>query len=241
MSSKIAIYTSIFGGYDDLPEILYKPDNCDFICFTDEDIVSSEWKIIKSPTIYSSPNRNAKRYKVLPHKYLDQYEYSIWIDGNMSVKGDVNELVNQYLSNSSIAFYSHANNILDSRSCPYEEAQFILTIGDKNYKLNPSRGILAYKDNPQIISKQMQNYQHAGFPPNKGLITGMVILRKHNDDNCIKVMEQWWSEISYNSKRDQLSFNYSAWKQKVDFNYISGDSRDNQYFIRSKKPHKGKK
>jgi len=241
MPGKIAIYTSIFGGYDNLPEIPYKPDNCDFICFTDKDINSTEWKIIKSPVIYSSPNRNAKRYKVLPHKYLNQYEYSIWMDGNMSVKGDVNELIDQYLSNSSIAFYSHANNVLDSRSCPYEEAEYILTIGNKNYNLNPERGILAYKDNPAIITKQMQNYGYAGFPRNGGLITGMVILRKHNDPDCIKVMEQWWSEVSYNSKRDQLSFNYSAWKHRVKFNYLPEDSRNNDFFVRSTKPHKGKK
>ena len=69
----------------------------------------------------------------------------------------------------------------------------------------------------------------------------MVIIRRHNDLDGIKVMEQWWSEICYNSKRDQLSFNYSAWKQGIRFNYISGDSRNNKYFYRSTKPHKGKK
>jgi hypothetical protein len=159
----------------------------------------------------------------------------------MVVRGNVTDLIKQYLSDAAIAFYSHVNNALDSRSCPYEEARYILTIGDKNHKLNPERGMLAYKDNPVVISKQMQHYEYAGFPYNNGLITGMVILRKHNDPDCIKVMEQWWSEISYNSKRDQLSFNYSAWKHGVNFNYLPGDSRDNEYFVRSAKPHKGKK
>ncbi len=87
----------------------------------------------------------------------------------------------------------------------------------------------------------MTNYSYSGFPKDKGLITGMVILRRHNKSDCIKVMEQWWSEISYNSKRDQLSFNYSAWKHGVKFNYLDGDSRENEYFVRSTKPHKGKK
>jgi len=241
MSSKIAIYTSIFGGYDDLPKISYKPNNCDFICFTEDDISSNDWKIIKSPVIYSDPNRNAKRFKILPHKYLKKYDYSIWIDGNMTIKGDINNLVKKFLCDSSIAFYNHANNALDSKSCPYEEAEYILYLGTKNYNINPKRGVLAFKDNPEIITKQMQHYRHAGFPPNKGLITGMIILRNHNHPDCIKVMEQWWSEISYNSKRDQLSFNYSSWNQNVPFNYIPGDSRNNEYFYRSTKPHKGKK
>ena len=241
MSSKIAIYTSIFGGYDDIPKISNKPPNCDFLCFTENDIKSTEWKIIQSPVIYDCPNRNAKRYKVLPHKYLKDYEYSIWIDGNMDVVGNVNELIDKYLKDSNIAFYSHSNNVLDPRHCPYEEAEFILAAGKRNYALNPSRGTLAYKDNPNTIEVQMKNYQYEGFPRNNGLITGMVIIRNHNNIDCIKVMDQWWSEICYNSKRDQLSFNYSAWKQNIKFNYIHGDSRNNEYFVRSSKPHKGKK
>ena len=36
----------------------------------------------------------------------------------------------------------------------------------------------------------------------------MVILRRHNEKDCIRVMEDWWTEIKYGSKRDQLSFNY---------------------------------
>ena len=73
MPSKIAIYTSIFGGYDDLPQIKFKPSNCDFLCFTESNIKSTDWKIIKSPIIYEDSNRNAKRFKVLPHKYLKEY------------------------------------------------------------------------------------------------------------------------------------------------------------------------
>ena len=52
-------------------------------------------------------------------------------------------------------------------------------------------------------------------------------------------MSKWWEEIKYNSKRDQLSFNYSAWKTGVKFNYMDGDSRDNKYFISLGK-HTGK-
>ena len=36
----------------------------------------------------------------------------------------------------------------------------------------------------------------------------MVILRRHNEKDCVRVMEDWWTEIKYGSKRDQLSFNY---------------------------------
>jgi hypothetical protein len=73
-----------------------------------------------------------------------------------------------------------------------------------------------------------------------GLITGMIILRRHNEPDSIQTMEDWWTEISYRSKRDQLSFNYCAWKNNLNLNYIPGDSRNNEYFINVGK-HVGKK
>ena len=69
---RIAIYTSIFGGYDKLNENQYKMDGVDYLCFTDSDIKSDTWDVIKSTPIYGDPNRNAKKYKILPHRYLAQ-------------------------------------------------------------------------------------------------------------------------------------------------------------------------
>ena len=96
------------------------------------------------------------------------------------------------------------------------------------------------EDNPDIIKKQVETYSLLGYPPKNGLITGMVILRRHNEKDCIQTMEHWWEEIKYNSKRDQLSFNYCAWKNNLKFNYMDGDSRNNKYFVRDTNPHKGK-
>jgi hypothetical protein len=100
--------------------------------------------------------------------------------------------------------------------------------------------LLAYKDDPKIIEKQMKRYEALGYPKDNGLITGMIIMRRHNSEDCIQTMNTWWEEICCQSKRDQLSFNFSAWKNKLNFNYISGDSRDNPYFLNIGK-HVGKK
>ena len=159
----------------------------------------------------------------------------------MSVIGNVNELIDKYLKDCNVAFFSHNNNHLDARNCPYDEAQTIFELGEQNMKRTPDRGILNYKDNPFVIEKQMNRYASLGFPKGKGLITGMVILRRHNEKDCIETMEDWWTEIKYNSKRDQLSFNYCAWKNNLKFNYMEGDSRDNEYFLRSTNAHIGKK
>ena len=228
---KKVIYTTIFGGYDNLVEPQHKPEGWDFICFSDVDLKSDAWKIVKKPLVYTDNTRTAKRFKVLPHEYLDKYDYSIFIDGNMTIRNNPDDLIDKYLSNSNVAFFDHSQNILDSNNCAYKEADYIFYLGQKN---NGN-----YKDNPILIQNQMNRYKEEEYPENNGLITGMVILRRHNEVDCKKVMNKWWEEIKYNSKRDQLSFNYSAWKTGVKFNYMDGDSRDNKYFVSLGK-HTGK-
>ena len=222
MNSKI-IYTTIFGGYDDVtkPNL---PTGWDWKCFSEENSIP----------LYTDNTRNAKKFKVLPHRYLQDYEYSIFIDGNMYVVGNVDELIEKYLSDSNIAFFDHNKNRMDPRDCIYDEYNAIMNLGknDPNQK---------YKDDPQVMYDQVKRYQDEGYPSHNGLITGMVILRRHNEKDCIRVMEDWWTEIKYGSKRDQLSFNYVAWKNNTKFNYMDGDSRNNEYFTRDTKPHKGNK
>ena len=88
------LYTTIFGGYDNLitPTL---PRNWDFKCFSEKTNVP----------LYTDNTRNAKRFKVLPHRYLSDYEFSIFIDGNMYVVGDINQLVAEYLSDCNVALF----------------------------------------------------------------------------------------------------------------------------------------
>ena len=232
---KIAIYTSIFGGYDDLIDDQYQMDGVDYICFTDRDLESETWKVIKSTPIYNDPNRNAKKYKILPHRYLKDYDYSIWIDGNIKVISDIRPLCND----GSYKVYDHMQ-VFDKRNCIYDEAQAILNFGKINSERTPERGIKNWKDNPKLIVDQMNRYISEGYPKNNGLATNPIIVRNHHDSDVIAVMEDWWTEIKYNSKRDQLSFNYIAWKNQFNFVYLQGDSRNNEYFVSVGK-HKGKK
>lgn len=235
--NKKVIYTSIFGDYDTLPDITYHPPGFDFICFTDSDIQASGWKVIKVLPLYNDNTRNAKKYKILPHRYLKDYEISIYIDGNFSVTKDINELIDSYLIDANAAFHNHSKTALDPRNCIYQEANIILSFGKRNMQLWPERGMLNYKDNPETIIKQVQKYQSEGYPQNNGLIKGGIILRRHNEKECINAMESWWSEIKYHSKRDQLSFNYVAWKTNFKFNYMPHDIRNSEYFSYNKHNH----
>jgi len=231
--NKIVIYTAIFGGKDNLIEPEFIPQGCDFVCFTDQDFKSDVWEVRKIEPESKDPVRNARMYKVLPHKYLSEYEISIWVDGNLLVRGDVNKLINDYLKNNNLAVFSHSQhtkrwkklfwikNGEDCRDCVYEEVRFLL-------KMN-SEG--KYKDDFTLIKNQIEKYHEEGYPEHNGLVVSMVILRKHNEQSIIKTMEDWWREIQEGSRRDQLSFNYVAWKNNLDFVYMKGDSRRNKYFL----------
>jgi hypothetical protein len=231
---KIAVYTSIFGGYDNLIDDQFQMEGADFICFTDRDIESKTWKIVKSTPIYNDPNRNAKKYKILPHRYLKDYDWSIWIDGNIKIISDIRPMCD----GDPYKVYDHMQ-VFDKRNCIYDEAQAILNFGKINSERTPERGIKNWKDNPKLIVEQMNRYMVEGYPKNNGLATNPIIIRNHNNFDVIKNMEDWWVEIKYNSKRDQLSFNYIAWKNKFNFVYLQGDSRNNQYFVSVGK-HAGK-
>ena len=230
MKNNKVIYTAIFGGYDNLTEPSFIPDGWDFICFTDSDIKSDVWDVRKVQPLYEDSTRNARKYKVLPHRFLSEYDVSVWVDGNILIRNNLNELVDDYLQDCNIAMMNHNKNILDPRDCIYEEAQTILYFGQKNNN---------YKDNPNLIISQMEKYKNENYPQKNGLAVTMEVLRRHNEKDVIDTMNLWWDEIKYGSKRDQLSFNYCAWKTNLNFKWIDGDSRDNKYFLNMGK-HKKK-
>ena len=223
---KKVIYTAIFGDYDNLAEPQYVPDGFDFICFTDnrelETPSDSKWKVKYVKPLYSDSTRNARKYKILPHRFLSEYDVSIWIDGSQHIVGDFNDLLVNHLSDRDMACFDHLQCRLDPRGCVYQEAQAILWLGNNDPNKN-------FKDNPELVVNQVKKYQKEGYPQNNGLITSGVLLRNHNEPTIIEAMELWWEELKYNSKRDQLSFNYVAWKTRLKFNLMDGDIRDNNY------------
>jgi len=213
---KIIIYTAIFGGRDKLLEPKYKPSNCDFVCFTDTKFESKIWDVRVVEPINEDPFRAAKIYKILPHKYFPDYKYSVWVDGCISVRGNVNRLIRKYLNNANMAVFNHRQE----RGCVYKEAEVLLTM-IKNGKP---------KDKPELIKKQIEKYKKEGYPRDNGMLIAMELVRRHNESDVVKTMKDWWREIENHSRRDQISFNYVAWKNNLNFNYIYKDSIENVYF-----------
>ena len=82
--NKKVIYTSTFPHKNKLEYFLFEPEvvpsGYDFVIFTDNvDFKSNIWDIRLVPPLYTDGARSAKRYKTLPHRYLKEYDESIWI------------------------------------------------------------------------------------------------------------------------------------------------------------------
>ena len=77
----------------------------------------------------------------------------------------------------------------------------------------------------------MKRYREEGFPENYGLLQSNIMLRRHNDEACIKLMEKWFDELKNGSHRDQLSFNYALWKNEdVKVTYMDKNIYKSSFF-----------
>jgi len=77
LKKKFVIYTALFGDYDELSDPIEGFYDCDFICFTDQKNINSKvWKTIYIPETDMSPKMMNRKYKMLPHIFLVEYEES---------------------------------------------------------------------------------------------------------------------------------------------------------------------
>lgn len=196
---KIAVYTVIAGDYDYLKDPEYVMENCDYICFTDQaELKSDIWQIRRMDSdARNSDARLSRRYKILAHEYLSEYEWSIYVDGNVRIIGNLWEYVCSESKGAPLLCLKHPyrNNV-------YEEAEECISL---------------HKEDPQIIRKQMERYRAEGYMGENGLITANILVRNHMHEDVIRLMELWWKELKQGAGRDQLSFNYACWKLGMEY------------------------
>jgi len=192
---KKVIYTCITGKYDKIIDSHILPKDVDLVCFTNQKQVPNIYKHVLIDIKDCGEAKTNRFYKLLPHRFLKNYDASIYIDGNMQVVGDINLLFEQ-LSFSNLINFSHPD-----RTCLYEELKACI-----RFK----------KDEPLIMQKQIQKYKDEDYPVNNGLLRCGVLIRKHNEEDSIKTMEVWWENVLKFSKRDTLSLKHALWKTKME-------------------------
>lgn len=199
---KKVIYTCITGEYDDACAHVYVDDTWDYVMFTDNQYLLGmpqymHWQIRPLQFDKLTNVKNARWHKINANKLFPEYEISLWIDGNIVImKPAFFERINRFVkSGTSIAIPTHPE-----RTCIYDEAEKI-----KELKI----------DNKNTINQEMRRLRLSGYPRGNGLNETCIILRRHNDKKIVRLQRAWWKMVHNYSKRDQLSYNWVAWRHRV--------------------------
>ena len=194
----MVIYTAIAGGYDDLLHHTYICKDADYICFTDQHIEEAGvWEIRTMDHTEPEPVRRAKYYKLFPHVLFPDYDYSVWIDGNVDLlDNDLERRIRELIGNDTAL----SANLHFKRTCIYEELETC---------------IQKKKDDIATLIKHREFIKSKNYPVNNGLFEMNIIFRAHHHQGIITVMNDWWRIISQFSRRDQLSFMYVLWENKA--------------------------
>lgn len=223
---KIIIYSANIADYD----YFYHPKNrnvdIDYYLFTNNKYFKSKyWNVISTSTLILNKidkidNRRLARFiKINSHKVLPDHDISIWLDHCFKFKTDNIQQMLELIqfNNKNIMCYSH-----DERNCIYQEA-----------KVCSARKM----DTNKIIQLQMQKYKTELFPPNFGLFSTGLMIRKNNEQ-VNNFNDVWWQEIYNGSGRDQLSQSYASWKNQLKIDPISvGKNIYNNSFLTIKNSH----
>lgn len=204
---KIAVYTCITGNYDkEILEPFVKTNNIDFYLFTDNcSVKSTYWNIKKIPEKVDKKYNNIlkNRYlKMHPYELFNDYDYSIYIDGNVQVMSDLTELVYSINKKTGIAMHNH-----QFRDCICKEIKVCK---------------IKKKGNYDEMKKQVDEYIKEGFPKKFGMLEATIIITDLKNKVAKRLLDDWWNEfISTNSLRDQISLQYIVWKNNFEIKDIA--------------------
>lgn len=209
---KIVVYTAIFNNYDWLKEPVVVSKNIDYVCFTDSDqLKSGVWKIIVMKDENLSPSLLNRKIKLLyPFTYFRDYDYSLYVDGSVMMKGDVYDFLCKYIEKKPLMKnFKHPNN-----DCIFVEMERCIKQG---------------RGNAEKLRQQFEIYKSNGMPEHFGMSDNKIILRKRCDI-VQSWMEEWYRNVCDYSGRDQVCLSYVLWKNGKKYDFFDEIIEQNKYF-----------
>lgn len=179
--NKVVVVTAITASRDCLKE-RQATAGADFVAFSDRPLESSTWQVRPACDLFHDPVRNAKIHKALPHLYLPNYDYSLWIDGSIELEEPAPALVERYLADRDVVFGRH----------PFH----------RSFADEVTSVLREFRDDPDAVREQVASYGERDDDLDFPLAT--VVLRRHTPE-VARFNVGWWSEICRWTRRDQLS------------------------------------
>ena len=207
---RTVIYTAITNHYDTLKPPRYPEAGCEYVCFTDDpESVPAPWKAVQIPRKSGNPRIDALWYRVHPHLALGDHDVSLYMDGRFELRQPVLPLVRAALADTSVAVFDN----------PWWDCVYLAGADDLRHD----------RVDAETMARQLGRYREAGLPRHLASLLPGLLLRRHHAPDAVKLMEGWWAEIRRASFRDQLSFTYEIWRQRIAFRRVWLPVHDNPY------------
>jgi hypothetical protein len=200
--ARIAVFTCITEQYE-LPKTNQNWGKADWFLYTDSSLPvkkqDNNWNYTPVIEKFKDSRMTARFYKTIPHELFKDYDFSIWVDGSITFLITPEQLISQMLGYDIMTFKHPV------RDCIYKEAEEILKL-----KL----------DYPDTVQKQMDCFKKKNYPEHNGLAETKIVVRK-NTPAIANFNKEWLYQMLIGSERDQLSFNYIAWKLGFYIKYMT--------------------
>lgn len=193
---KGVVYTCIRGKNRKPSQPEYINVHWDYICFTDE---QDKWNTRDGVWEFRKLDATEEAYyyyKLMPHKVLGEYDYSIWINPQIQIIGELERFYKIYGQGST--FLGIPAYVQDNL---YEALRTNLRADDENIELR----------------RILYQFREEGFPEHFGMINTNLIYRSHRDEVLKNVMDTWWRQAQRCSQLREFGFAYAAWKNRFDF------------------------
>ena len=185
---KKVIYTCLTGGYDKLRQPIAADPSFDYVCFTDDASKGREgiWELRPIPLQADAVTR-ARYVKLQPHKFLPEYDLSVFMDANLCISGE--EFYAQVEKAAQAALVAGLPH--PQRECVWDELRYCYL----KDKLSTAQAFRHHA----FLSK-------TGMPRHWGLYETNILLRHHNEPSVVALDDKWWELFSGCCSRDQLTF-----------------------------------
>ena len=210
--NKICVYTCITGNYDNLIEVQNIEDGIDYLCYTNNRKIKSKTWSVKYISDNTLTNAELNRkIKILGDKELKKYDATVYIDGNFTIVGSIKKMLEEkaILKRYDLVGFKHS-----VRNSINEEMLACLMYN---------------KAKIENIAKLYDFYNREKFPDNNGLIEASILIRNFNNNKLNECMKLWFDMYINYAHRDQLSFQYAAWKTGLKYNLLDMSVWNNEY------------
>lgn len=213
------IYTANFGNYDRPRPVSVREPGVDYMMVTDGDGAEG-WTVHRVKK--ADDSRAVARLVKVTMPLVDgkNYDWTLWVDGNIEITGEVSGLVQHWLREHDFAAMKHP-----WWQCSYTEIDKCIELDkDTNENLEAARTYLKGEE----------------FPRNYGQLATWILLRK-NTEFVQEHAKAWWADMAAMTMRDQVTFMLNLWRLGVGIEWMQKGPKANEWatdWCRFKRGHR---